>query len=104
MVKEGANEVKYSPCGKYLALGSNDKMIYIVDTIKKEKIQCLQGHQSSVIKLNWSSDSKFIMTNSASGEMLFWDTSTWKQYPKGGQQLKDENWDKWSCLFGWIIF
>ncbi len=100
---DGANEVKYSNCGKYLAIGSNDKMIYIVDTRKNEKIQSLQGHQASITKLNWSVDSKFIMSNSSSGELLFWDTNTWKQYPKGGQQLKDEKWDKWSCLFGWFI-
>ncbi len=103
LIKDGANEVKYSNCGKYLAIGSNDKMIYIVDTRKNEKIQSLQGHQASITKLNWSFDSKFIMSNSSSGEMLFWDTNIWKQFPKGGQQLKDEKWDKWSCLFGWFI-
>ena len=99
-VKEGVNEVKYSKCGNILAIASNDKLIYIVDANKNQKIQSLQGHQGPIIKLNWDLNSKFLMSNSGSGEMFIWETKTWKQFPKGAEILKDEIWYNWSCLFG----
>lgn len=64
-------------------------------------MQTLNGHNGGVLKVQWSTDSSYLLSNSASGEMIIWDCKTWKQFPKGPQVLKDEPWDKWTSLFGW---
>lgn len=84
-----------------MAIGSNDKVIFIVDANKNQKIQSLRGHQGPVLKLNWDMNSKYLMSNSLSGEMFIWETTSWKQLPKGPQMLKEELWYEWTCLFGW---
>ena len=69
--REACHEVKFSPCGKFLAVGSNDGFVdmYAVDQ-RYKKLGTCSGLSSFVTHLDWSQDSKHIQVNSGTGERL----------------------------------
>lgn len=52
----------YSPCNKYLAVGSHDCNIYVLDTKAYNFKKCMKltGHSSSILGLDWAVDSSYI--------------------------------------------
>jgi len=70
--KEVLHEMKYSPDGLHLAVGSNDNFVdvYSVRQGYKKVGQCA-GSSSFITHLDWSEDSKYIVTNSGAGERLY---------------------------------
>ena len=71
--KEVLHEMKYSPDGQFLAVGSNDNFvdIYSVGEGYKHVGHC-SGSSSFITHLDWSVDSKYIQTNSGASERLYY--------------------------------
>ena len=73
--KEVLHEMKYSPDGHYLAVGSNDNFVdvYSVGGADGYKhVGHCSGSSSFITHLDWSADSKYIQTNSGASEKLYY--------------------------------
>ena len=57
------SEIKFSPCSSYLAVGAHDSMIYTYDAKGNfAPLKKLRGHHSTILHIDFSRDSKAIMT------------------------------------------
>ena len=70
--KEVLHEMKFSPDGQLLAVGSNDNFVdlYSISEGYKHVGHC-SGNSSFITHLDWSVDSKYIQTNSGASERLY---------------------------------
>ena len=71
--KEVIHELKFSPDGSFLAVGSNDGLVdvYAVAQRYKKVGECCRS-ASFITHLDWSVDSRFLQTNDGAGERLFY--------------------------------
>lgn len=69
---EVLHEIKYSPCGKYIAVGSNDNYVDIIDAKTFKKLGTCSGSSSFITHLDWSEDSQYICTNSGANENRYY--------------------------------
>lgn len=106
--KDGPNGwievVRYSPCGKYLAVGSHDRNIYIMQVNENYKtVAICNKHRSFITSIDWSCDSQYIQSNCGAYEYLFFNAMNGQQLTSGATQLKDEKWFTFTCKLGWPV-
>ena len=78
--KEVLHEMKFSPDGRYLAVGSNDNFVDVYSAAETYKhVGTCSGSSSFITHLDWSVDSQYIQTNSGASERLYY------QMPGEGQ-------------------
>lgn len=71
--KEVLHEMKYSPDGQYLAVGSNDNFVDVYDVKGGYKhVGVASGSSSFITHLDWSVDSAHFLTNSGASEKLYY--------------------------------
>ena len=71
--KEVLHEMKYSPDGQLLAVGSNDNFVDVYSVAENYKhVATCTGSSSFITHLDWSVDSKYIQTNSGASERLYY--------------------------------
>ncbi|RHZ16813.1 hypothetical protein DYB31_000588 [Aphanomyces astaci] len=100
---EGVSVLKYSPDGKYLAVGAKDNCMHVFDDSYKKVSKC-EGHATYVSHIDWSVDGHLMQTNSADGEILYWQVhgASVRQITDS-VVMRDILWDRWSCVFGWPV-
>jgi len=98
--------MSYSPCGNYLAIGSHDNTVYLLDTktySTKSKTCKLTGHSSFITALDWSLDSSYIRSVCGAYELLFFNAKTKKRDPKGPSNTVETVWADQTCKLGWNV-
>lgn len=104
--KEWTETMKYSPNGKWLAVGSHDDHIYIYDTTNYKLKSKKHKHHSFLTALDWSRDSQSLHSTSGDYELLYWnisDLGKLTQIPSGATEFRDEPWETYSTHFGWPV-
>ncbi|KAM7394850.1 hypothetical protein PAMP_021630 [Pampus punctatissimus] len=97
--KEVIHELKFSPDGSLLAVGSNDGLvdIYAIAQRYKKVGECCRS-ASFITHLDWSVDSRFLQTNDGAGERLFYRMPAGKLVPK--EEAKGIHWMTWTGVIG----
>eukprot|EP00736_Rhodelphis_marinus_P001305 Rmarinus@m.21730 len=99
--REAIDEIKFSPDDRYLAVGSHDNFIDIYDTnLDFKRVGRCKGHSSYITHLDWSEDSKFIMSNCGSYEIMVWSIPRCKQ---STIDHRNTPWQSWTCVLGFPV-
>ncbi|KAG3029619.1 Echinoderm microtubule-associated protein-like 6 [Phytophthora cactorum] len=104
--KEWISDVKFSPSGDILALGSHDNSIYLYSVgsgaseFKKRKP--FSKHNSYITHFDFSDDSNYIQSNCGAYEYLFCDTASSSQVSRASS-VRDVKWATWTCTLGWPV-
>ena len=70
--KEWVSDLKFSPNGKFLAIGSHDNAIYIYTVPELKPKFKMNKHSSYITHLDWAEDSLSLHSNCGAYELLFW--------------------------------
>ncbi|KAI4812331.1 hypothetical protein KUCAC02_023729 [Chaenocephalus aceratus] len=99
--KEVIHEMKFSPDGAYIAVGSNDGLvdIYAVAQRYKKVGECNSNSSSFITHLDWSLDSKTLQTNDGAGERFFYLMPMGKPLVSK-EEVKGQSWATWSGVLG----
>ncbi|KAG6611619.1 putative microtubule-associated protein [Phytophthora cinnamomi] len=104
--KEWISDIKFSPCGNILALGSHDNSIYLytvgsgASEFKKRKP--FSKHSSYITHFDFSEDSNYLQSNCGGYEYLFCDTAS-SNHVTRASSLRDVKWATWTCTLGWPV-
>ncbi|XP_051899976.1 echinoderm microtubule-associated protein-like 2 isoform X1 [Pristis pectinata] len=103
---EKLSVMRYSPDGNFLAIGSHDNYVYIYSVAengrKYSRVGRCSGHSSFITHLDWSTDSRYIVTNSGDYEVLYW-TPNCKQVPSA-DVVRDLEWASSTCVLSFQVF
>jgi WD40 repeat protein len=89
------NIIAWSPDGKIIAAGYNDKIIRLWDAQKGKVSQTLKGHSAEVYGLAWSPNGRMLASASADQTIRLWDLKTSKLH----RLLKGHSGQVWSLAW-----
>lgn len=72
---EYINSISFSPDGRYLASGSNNKTIKLWDVSSGRKVRTFEGHAGPVNATSFSPDGHYLASGSKDGTVKLWEVS-----------------------------
>jgi len=102
---ETISVLKYSPNGRQLATGSHENHIDLYDVRQNYHFRKrLMGHSSYVMKLDWSEDSKLIVSNCGAYEILYWDAIKGVCVRASRDSTESDTlWHTFTCVLGFPV-
>lgn len=67
---------RYSPDGKFILTGSDDKLAIVWSASEQKKIRTFEGHKDRITAVGYASEGKRIATGSADKSIIVWDAET----------------------------
>ncbi|KAF6762420.1 COMPASS complex protein [Ephemerocybe angulata] len=67
---------KFDPSGRFLATGRHNGAAEIWDLETKNDIRCLDGHVKPVTSVDWSRNSRYVLTSSKDWNIVVWDLAS----------------------------
>lgn len=96
-------DIKYSPSGELLAMGSFDNKIYIYNTLEGYSLVGeISKHQAYIRNIDFSEDGTWLQSNCAGFELMYFEADTGLYIP-AASRLRDSNWATQSCCMGWPV-
>ena len=115
--KEWITDIKFSPDGSTLAVGSTDNCIYFydIDVIKsndnnssikdvKLKLKCkkFNKHNSRITHLDFDDKGMTVQSNCGAYELL-WSDSSSGNHLSSATRTRNNKWHTWTCTLGWPV-
>lgn len=76
----GFATVDWSPDDRFIAVGSNDQTVKIINVQSGEMVATLAGHRWIVGSVDWNSDgTQLVSSSSGDMQVILWDTTTYQQ-------------------------
>uniref|UniRef100_A0A3Q2TVD2 EMAP like 3 n=1 Tax=Fundulus heteroclitus TaxID=8078 RepID=A0A3Q2TVD2_FUNHE len=104
---EQLSVMRYSPDGRFLAVGSHDNFIYIYSVTESgrrySRFGRCNGHSSFITHLDWSKDGGYIVSNSGDYEILYWDIAGGCKLLRNRFESKDREWASFTCVLGFHV-
>ena len=94
------SDIKYSPCGNLLAISSLDGFLDIYDCSSFIKQFSIKSQGNFIIHFDWSTDSKYISTNSDSGHLMYHNLEKGSKITNS-DVLKTLNWSTNTRVYSW---
>ena len=103
--KEDIDELKYAPNAKYLAVGSHDNYVDLLDVANDYAMLCrLAGHSSYIKHIDWSADSRVIQSVCGGYEVLYWNVATGRQFRSTHDSVESDTiWADWTSSLGFPV-
>jgi echinoderm microtubule-associated protein-like 1/2 len=96
--------MRFSPDGKYLAVGSHDNNIYIYDAQDGfSHVGTMDKHNSFIVAFDWDQNSQYIRSNCGAHELLFFTMPDCQQDPNGASNTTGVEWATKTVKFGWHV-
>jgi serine/threonine protein kinase len=76
---DSVRSVVYSPDGRYLASGSDDKTIKIWEVATGKELRTLTGHSDRVSSVAYSPDGRYLASGSSDDTIKIWEVATGKE-------------------------
>jgi len=96
-------DVKYSPNGELIAIGSFDNKIYIYAVNDGYALNAvISQHQSFITSVDFSEDSAWLQSNCGGLELHFFEADTGLYIP-AASRLRDTAWATQTCTLGWPV-
>ena len=101
--KEWIQDIKFSPEGDRLAVGSHDNFIDVYNVDNDMKKFTLKGHSSFITHIDWSESGEVLHSTCGAYELLYWDLNSKSQDKSGASNHRDEDWYTWTTILGWPV-
>lgn len=86
-----------------MAVGSHDNNIYIYDANTYALLGKLNKHNSFIVSVDWSLDSKYIRSVCGAHELLFFTVDNLAQDPNGASNTVATEWASGHAKYGWLV-
>jgi len=101
--KQWIRNLRFSPDGFTLAIGSQDNNIYLHDVNSSFSVRAMcTKHNHHITQLDFSTDSATLQSNCGGYELLFYNTIDGTHNPSASS-VKNVEWESWTCPLGWPV-